>query len=146
MTPAQGTLTGRALYITAFDAADVDPTTGLLTPGRSPAAERRLEPAGNTSQSFTLEVPAGGTYRISAALDGGPGTGPGFVAASGSGGMGEAGQNPVRADADVTGLTIRLEAPPEHGPAGSAGPQGPGGRGPAPRGPAAASGHGKAGR
>jgi len=146
VTPAQGTLTGRALYITAFDAADVDPTTGLLTPGRSPAAERRLEPAGNTSQSFTLEVPAGGTYRISAALDGGPGTGPGFVAASGSGGMGEAGQNPVRADADVTGLTIRLEAPPEHGPAGSAGPQGPGGRGPAPRGPAAASGHGKAGR
>jgi len=146
VTPARGPLIGRALYITAFDAADVDPTTGLLIPGRSPAAERRLEPDGSARQPFTLEVPAGGTYRISAALDGGPGTGPGFVAASGSGGMGEAGQNPVRADADVTGITIRLEAPPRHGPAGSAGPQGPRRPGPTPRGPAAGPGRGGAGR
>jgi formylglycine-generating enzyme required for sulfatase activity len=124
--PAEGTLRGRALYITAFDAADVDPATGMLVPGRSPAAEVRLTPGGGERQAFTLGVPAGGTYRLSAALDGGPVQGDAFVAASGSGGMGEAEQNPVQADADVDGIRIRLQAPPAHGPAGAAGAQGPG--------------------
>ena len=127
--PARGTLSGRALYITAFDAADIDPTTGMLTPGRSPAAERRLTPDGSSRQPFRLEVPAGGTYVVSAALDGGAAGRPGddFVAASGSGGMGQAAQNPIRADEDVDGIEIRLQAPPAGGPAGSKGTKGPGG-------------------
>ena len=101
----------------------------MLTPGRSPAAERRLTPDGSSRQPFRLEVPAGGTYVVSAALDGGAAGRPGddFVAASGSGGMGQAAQNPIQADEDVDGIEIRLQAPPAGGPAGSKGTKGPGG-------------------
>ncbi len=134
VTHASGALSGRALYVTAFDAADADPRTGLLTPGRSPVAERRLDPAGGAEQAFQLEVPAGGRYLVSAAMDAGAPAGADFVAPSGTGGMGQADQNPVAADGDVTGLTIRIEAPPAGGPAGSRGPNGPG-PGPGPRRP-----------
>ena len=123
---AAGTLTGRALYVTAFDAADVDPRTGLLTPGRSPAAEARLTPNGAARQPFSLAVPEGGRYMLSAAIDAGGPAGPDFVAPSGTGGMGEADTNPIQADDPVSGIRIQLQAPPTGGPAGTAGPQGPG--------------------
>lgn len=125
--PAVGRLEGRALYVTAFDAADFDPETGLLAPGRSPAAETRLTPNGADMQAFQLDVPAGGPYMLSAALDAGaPGGGDDFVAPSGTGGMGQAAENPIAASEPVNGIRIRLQAPPETGPAGTAGPRGPG--------------------
>lgn len=124
--PAAGTLQGRALYVTAFDAADVDARTGLLTPGRSPAAETRLTPNGAEIQDFTIEVPTGGRYMLSAAIDAGAPAGDDFVAPSGTGGMGQASDNPIQADGAVDGIQIQLEAPPTGGPAGTTGAQGPG--------------------
>ena len=50
-------VTGRALYITAFDAAEIDPRTGMPAPGRSPAAEVRVNPSGGAVQQFELPVP-----------------------------------------------------------------------------------------
>ena len=123
-----GSLTGRALYVTAFDADDVDAATGLLAPGRSPVAEVRLRPEGESTKSFVLEVPMGSRYLVSAALDAGAAEGDGFVAPSGTGGMGQADQNPVDASDAVSGLTIVLRAPPRGDPQGAAGPQGPGTR------------------
>ena len=79
-------LAGRAVYVTAFDARDLDPNTGRLVPGRSPMAERRFETLGDAVLAFELPVPQGGSYKLSAALDAGTGAG---VAPSGSGGMGE---------------------------------------------------------
>jgi len=120
-------LVGRALYITAFDHADIDPATGLFAPGRSPVAELMLEPNGSQRQAFSLDVPAGAVYLVSAALDAGTGAQKdGYISASGSGGFGQATQNPVHADAPVTGLEISLHHPvhppggppmgPPHGP------------------------------
>ena len=116
-----GPVAGRALYVTAFDTSDTDPTSGLLIPGRSPVAEIRLTPNGKDAQPFELRVPAGGRYLVSAALDhgGAEGTGP----ASGSGGVGSADQNPVSAQQDLSGLTITVRALPLGGPPpGAAGP------------------------
>ena len=76
-----------------------------------PAAERRLTPDGSSRQPFRLEVPAGGTYVVSAALDG--------VAGSRGHrrGIGQRRDGPGRAesdqaDEDVDGIEIRLQAPP----------------------------------
>lgn len=103
-----GTLVGRAVYVTAFDKRDIDVRSGRLLPGRSPLAERRFDVVGETVLAWTLEVPQGGVYRISASLDAGTGQGP---APSGSGGMGE---HPGLVDANRghTNLEILLKAAP----------------------------------
>ncbi len=104
-----GVIEGRSLYVTAFDAEDVDPVSGMLTPGRSPVAELRLEPAGMRRQPFALEVPVGAAYILSAALDSGTGARKdGYMSASGSGGFGSARQNPVRVDGEVDGIEITI--------------------------------------
>ena len=112
LTRASGVLSGRALYVSAFDATDADPQTGMLTPGRSPVAEVRLQPNGQASQPFTLQVPWNGTYLVSAALDNGSGAQKDdYVSASGSGGFGNADQNPIEASGAKDGLTITLLVP-----------------------------------
>lgn len=105
----EGGLSGSHLYVTAFDAAEVDPRTGQVPPGRSPVAEMRLVPSGEPTQPFALSVPEGGRYRIFASLDAGPST-PG-VPASGSGGVGEA-KADVVANTDVNGVRIVLHPLP----------------------------------
>ena len=139
ISTAEGVLQGRALYVTAFDAADLDARTGLLTPGRSPAAEARLTPNGAARQRFTVDVPTGGSYMLSAALDAGGPAGDGFAAPSGTGGMGQADANPIQADGDVDGIRIRLQAAPAGGPERAAG-------GPAPGQPRHGGAHGKGGK
>lgn len=137
---AEGALAGRALYVTAFDAADVDPRSGMPAPGRSPVAELRLVPDGGSAAAFALEVPAGGAYVLVSALDAGApkredGT---FIAASGSGGFGKAEGVVAVGDADVDSVTITLQAPamPTRNAAGLGPPGAPGGPGPgAPGGP-----------
>ncbi len=103
-----GTLVGRAVYVTAFDKRDIDVRSGRLLPGRSPLAEQRFDVVGETVLAWTLEVPQGGVYRLSASLDAGTGQGP---APSGSGGMGE---HPALVDANRghTNLEILLKAAP----------------------------------
>ena len=104
-------IVGRALYVTAFDAAEVDPRTGMPAPGRSPVAEVRVAPGGGPAQPFSLPVPKGGTYRISAALDDGSGgTG---LAAAGSGGVGMM-PAPIQAQGTRSGLSVVLGPPPGH--------------------------------
>jgi len=104
-------MSGRALYITAFDAAETDPRTGMPAPGRSPIAEVRVGIEGGPAQPFTLPVPRGGTYRISAALD--DGSGGTDLPAAGSGGVGMLPQ-PVSATTAQTGLSVVLGPPPGH--------------------------------
>lgn len=107
-----GLLEGPALMVTAFDAADADPKTGRLAPGRSPVAELKLSPNGLASQNFELRLPAG-KYLLMGALDGGrteqfQGQ---FTASSGLGAFGQA-QGIVQADSDVSNLVISLNPPP----------------------------------
>jgi formylglycine-generating enzyme required for sulfatase activity len=146
VSSAGGALAGRALYVTAFDEADTEPASGRIAPGRSPVAEVRLVPDGSPRMAWALPVPRGARYRLSAALDGGAPVQarPGFRSPSGSGGVGQAAQNPVRADADVDGVTIVIgSGPPAPGPGGpprgsggpGSGPGGPGGPGSGPGGP-----------
>lgn len=110
-------LRGPALMVTAFSAADADPQTGQLTPGRSPVAEVKLQPSGGLSQSFELEVPSG-DYLLMAALDGGAPQqdAEGFRASSGMGGFGRA-ESIVTAQEDVEGIQILLQPPPAGPPA-----------------------------
>ena len=97
---------GRALYVTAFDAADADPN-GMLVPGRSPVAEIRLIPNGKKEQSFSLEVPKSRKYILSAALDAGTGAQKDdYISASGSGGFGHAKQNPISAPNDQNNISM----------------------------------------
>jgi hypothetical protein len=44
VTASEGQLKGRALYITAFDAADADPQSGMLRPGPLPRGRGEAEP------------------------------------------------------------------------------------------------------
>lgn len=114
-------LSGRALYVTAFDDADTDPHSGRIAPGRSPVAEVRLVPDGSSRVAFALPVPSGASYRISAALDAGAprGAGPGFRSPSGSGGVGHAARNPIRVDGvDVADVEIAIGDGPPGGPSG----------------------------
>jgi hypothetical protein len=107
-----GSIDGRALYVTAFDAADAD-SNGMLAPGRSPVAETKLIPNGEVSISFTLKVPKGGKYILSSALDNGTGANKeDYVSASGSGGFGQAAQNPISAADAVTDISIQLTPAP----------------------------------
>lgn len=105
-------LSGRALYVTAFDVADLD-GGGMPIPGRSPAAEIRFSPTGELQAPFALPVPKGGTYVLQASLDDGSEDGP--LPASGSGGVGAI-DAPVVADADREGLQITLRPLPVGGP------------------------------
>ena len=110
---AATTLTGRALYVTAFDASDADPN-GMLAPGRSPIAEVRLSPNGGASQEFSMQIPKDRKYILSAALDAGTGAQKeNYISASGSGGFGQAKQNPISTPQDVSGITITLMAAPQ---------------------------------
>lgn len=110
---SQSPLKGRALYVSAFDAKDAD-ANGRMSPGMSPMAELRLQPNGELEQSFSLVLPHG-TYIISAALDAGSGAQKDdYVAASGSGGFGNAKQNPVTINSNKSALTIELQSPPQH--------------------------------
>jgi len=124
---AEGSLSGRALYVTAFDAADVDPRTGGMAFGRSPMAETRLTPGGGSSQDFELQVPQGRSYFVTAAMDAGTGAHKdAYISASGSGGFGEAEGNPIDASDTVDGIRILLMPPPKNmGPPGPP-PQGAG--------------------
>lgn len=106
-------LTGRALYVTAFDSTDADPSTGMLTPGRSPMAEARIVPSGSTTQTFELQVFKGRNYLLQSSLDNGTGNNKAeYLSASGSGGFGESNRNPILATRDISGLTIELKMPP----------------------------------
>ena len=108
-------LNGRAMYVTAFDAADAD-AQGMLAPGRSPIAEIKLTPNGQNSQSFAMDLP-NGTYILSAALDAGGGAQKdAYVSASGSGGFGKAQQNPVTLDQNRSDIVINLQLAPIGGP------------------------------
>ncbi len=106
-------LKGRALYVTAFDAAETDPVSGMPAPGRSPVAEAKVPMNGQIATPFSLAVYRGGTYRLSAALDAGTAdaTTPGMPA-SGSGGVGHADGGPIRVDQDVDGINVVLGPPP----------------------------------
>jgi len=120
---ATGTLTGRRLYVTAFDALDTGPN-GMPVPGHSPAAEVMMTPGGADSQAFSIEVPANAIYFLFSALDAGTGgQKEGYISSSSSGGFGRADAS-VDASTDVDGLSISLGPPP-----GSAS-GGPGGGGP----------------
>ena len=150
VTGGDGALVGTALYVTAFDAADADPTTGMVAPGRSPVAETKLIPDGKGSMAFTLAVPVGGPVLISAALDAGAPTVKGgkWMAESGSGGFGKCDQNPITTDKAQEGLTITVKAEtvgdsPPSGPGGAV--AGPGGGGDAGAGGAGVGGAGVGG-
>ena len=86
----------------------------MLVPGRSPVAEKKLIPNGQPTQQFTLDVPTDTTYIISAALDNGTGAQKEqYVSASGSGGFGQADQNPIAVSGPQQGITISLTQAPQ---------------------------------
>jgi formylglycine-generating enzyme len=114
----RGVLSGRAVMVTVFAAADAGPG-GELAPGRSPVAEVQLTPNNEQSQSFDLRVPVG-SYRLMAALDAGaPLERDGqWLAPSGSGGFGQA-DGEILAESDLSGVEVVIrQAPPGGGPGG----------------------------
>lgn len=129
LVPVSGVLTrdapftGRALYISVFDARDQ--RGGMLPPGMSPIAELRLEPNGKTEQPFEIQVPKGGEVLVFGALDDGSGAQKeDYHAASGSGGMGQT-RAPVAVDGPVTDVAIHVLVRGAQGPGPSQGPPGP---------------------
>lgn len=133
-------IAGVQLNLSAFDAADLDAHTRRPAPGRSPAAEAALPADGSTSIPFSLEVPRGSRYLVTAALDAGRQKGPdgAYISRSGSGGAGEA-AGLVEANDDVSGISVVLAVRPDPnanrapgggapsgapGPAGNPGPAG----------------------
>ena len=98
---------GRWLAITAFDAADIDPRSGLPAPGRSPVAEFGVQPSGGTDQRVTIRVPGAVPLRFSAALDNGSAP-PGMPSAA-SGGIAWA---PTDRIASSGGDALSLELAP----------------------------------
>lgn len=111
LTHERGTVTGRAVYVSAFDLRDAK-GADMPPPGMSPVADVRFDPTGEASQPFSIRLPRGATYLIYAALDDGSGADKDdYKSASGSGGMGRADQNPVSVEGPVEGITIRIEAP-----------------------------------
>ena len=81
----KGSIEGRWLALTAFDAADIDRRTGLPAPGRSPLAEAGIEPEGASEYAVVIKVPSGVPMRFSAALDNG--TAPPGMPSAASGGI-----------------------------------------------------------
>jgi hypothetical protein len=140
-----GPLVGRAVYVTAFAAADATGGSGMVAPGRSPVAEARLTPAGEASLPFAVEVPVDGAYLIMVALDAGQArtSGGKWMAPSGSGGFGMAEGNPLsvgKEPLEGISVTVKNTELPGGGPGGPGGPGGgsigppgppPGGAGPA---------------
>ena len=105
-------LEGTAVYVSAFDTRDTK-GADMPPPGMSPVEDVRFTPSGEDAMPFTIELPAGAEYLLFAALDDGSGGDKeDYMAASGSGGMGRAVQNPVRVDGPVDGLTIDIQALP----------------------------------
>lgn len=107
-----GVVRGRALYVTAFDAGDADPASGMPRPGRSPMAEARVGMSGVAIQPFSFLVPRGAQVRISAAMD--DGSAVGAMPASGSGGVGQAEGGAIQVDGPVDGVTVILRPLPVH--------------------------------
>ena len=123
-------LNGRALYVTAFAAEDAD-ASGMVPPGRSPIAEQRFEPNGQTSQRFELRLPKGGSAILSAALDAGTGAQKDdYISASGSGGFGQAQYNPIDTKSPPNEIHIVLTPPPQGGAMPANGPKKPKGHPP----------------
>lgn len=123
------TLTGRALYVTAFDLRDMDRGPGgpSPSPGLSPAAQVKLAPSGQASQAFRLRAPRGTSYVLMASLDADTTPQPkgSWAPPSSTGGVGQAEQNPVELTASVTGVTIQLHDPtPVNRAPGAGGPGG----------------------
>ena len=106
-------LGGRWLVVTAFDALDIDASTGLPQPGRSPLAEVGIAPDGGEQMELSIEIPDGSTVRFSAALDVGPHKGKAHPSAS-SGGIGWAKENYVVSSTNSTVLTLELAPLPVH--------------------------------
>lgn len=146
-----GPLVGRALYVTAFSAADEIGGSGRVAPGRSPVAEAKLTPAGEASLPFAIEVPVEGSYLVMVALDAGHArtSGGKWMAPSGSGGFGMAEGNPLAVGTEaLEGVNVTVKntelpggggGPPGGGPMGPPGPP-PSGNGPAGPAPAGAPG------
>lgn len=113
---------GRALYISVFDAQDQ--RGGMLPPGMSPITELRLQPNGESTQDFEIQVPKGGEVLIFGALDDGTGAQKeGYHAASGSGGMGQT-EAPVAVDGPVSGVEIQVLVRAAQGAGPGQGPPG----------------------
>ena len=132
--PDGGTLTGRALYVTAFDVRDMDRGPAGFTPGPglSPAAQVKLEPSGKKTQAFKLRAPRGTRYVIMSSLDVDAPVQPGgaWAPPTSTGGVGQAEKNPVSLEGDAAGVVIRLGRPtPINRAPGAPGPGGPGGPG-----------------
>jgi formylglycine-generating enzyme required for sulfatase activity len=106
-------LNGRWLVVSAFDVGDINPSSGLPAPGRSPLAETGVVPAGQAQLEVAIEIPKGVTVRLSAALDMGGQPGGSHPAAS-SGGIGWANQDYTVQDDGSTGLTVKLAPLPAH--------------------------------
>ncbi len=106
-------LEGVQVNLSAFDNDDLDNATRRPYPGRSPVAEGVLAADGSKRIAFELEVPKGGTYLLSAALDAGRSKGAGgeYVSRSGSGGAGMA-RDLVVADGDQAGIIINVAVRP----------------------------------
>ena len=117
LTRADGRpLSGKAAYVTAFDPADAD-AAGAPRPGASPLAEVRLQPTGQPSLGFSLEVPAGAPVLLFASVDGGQAA-PGRPA-SGSGGVGRV-KAAVSTNEAQGNLSIVLDSLPGGGVPGAA--------------------------
>jgi hypothetical protein len=104
----RGPMAGKTLFVTAFDASDLDPRSGTVAPGRSPVAELRLETQGRPSVPFQFEVPPGRDLVIMAVLDAGLAGGP-------PGTLGRA-QTLVEATRADTNLMLVLEDASAPGP------------------------------
>ena len=132
--PDGGTLTGRALYVTAFDVRDMDRGPGGYTPGPglSPAAQVKLAPSGKAQQTFKLRAPRGTRYVIMSSLDVDAPVQPGgsWAPPTSTGGVGQAEKNPVSLDKDAPGVVIRLGRPTPINRAPGVSPGGPGPGGP----------------
>ena len=105
-------LRGRWLVVTAFDAQDINPQSGLPEPGRSPVSEVGIVPNGQPELDVEIEIPDGSHVRFSAALDMGTPEGP--QPAASSGGIGWAPKNHTVNGAGSTGITLELAPLPAH--------------------------------
>lgn len=130
----EGSFTGRAVYVVAFDNEDADPQSGMVPPGRSPVAERRFPPSGATEQEFSIDVPAGASYRIFASFDDGTGNDKdAYRSSSGSGGIGMVQESISTVSGPVEGISITIAKMPKPPPGGR--PPGPPPDGQGPPGP-----------
>lgn len=103
----QGPITGKALYVSAFDIRDLDPAGQAPLPGRSPVAEVRMVPANTDRVAFKLEIPKGVEVLIMTSLDAGePPQGAG-APPSASGGFARSDKT-FKVTSDLDGIVIRL--------------------------------------